>query len=255
MKTLNLFTAAALMAAFSPSLFAADAVNDPNYFKAAKTSVTVTEKVTDLTSEDVFPPMLAAGRVSRNPAAIVNGGVQAWNVINGGKPSSDISGAYASAIPGFSFNWSNYSGWKKKSVDYNYTVTNLMGIDVIKVDYTISFFYNGQDLSDDDKPVKGHYITNFTVRPTETSVKWGWKFNMDVKMSDPMNIGSSKDPVAFMQADLNYVTSTPFTSDGGVWSYTVDGLGRFSDQNSKSRELTKEIGAVTAPETPAVSWN
>ncbi len=255
MKTLELLASAAVMVSFAAAVSAGEPVNDPNYFKTASATVNVTEKVSDLTSADVFPPMLAARASTRNPAAIVNGGVQAWNVINGGKPSSDVSGAYASAIPGFSFNWSNYSGWKKKEMVYDYVVTNLMGIDVIKIKYAVSFFYNGQDLSGDEANVKGHYITNFTVRPLETSVKWGWKFNMDVKMSDPMNVGSSKDPVAFMQADLNHVTSTPFSTDGGVWSYTVDGLGHFGDSSARSRAMTKEIGQVETLEVPQISWN
>ena len=253
MKNLIL-ASAALCVSLSAFASASEVSADDSYFKTGAVTVSSEETVTDLTDADVFPvPLRAPEKVAG--AAIVNGGVQAWNVINSGKPDASLSSSYASAIPGFSFNWANYSGWKKKEMVYDYVVTNLMGIDVIKIRYAVSFFYNGQDLRDDEADVKGHYITNFTVRPLETSVKWGWKFNMDVKMSDPMNVGSSKDPVAYMQADLNHVTSTPLSTDGGVWSYTVDGLGHFGDSSARSRAMTKEIGQVETLEVPQISWN
>jgi hypothetical protein len=265
MKTHKLLAAAALCVSFSSFLSAGEAVQDENYFKTAAVTVTSEETVSDLTDKDVF--RVPMRRDEKVVGAIVNGGVQAWNVINSGAPDASLSSSYASAIPGFSFNWANYSGWKKKEIIRTYTVTNLMQVDVIKITYAVSFFYNGQNLSTARAEaaalpgtvrvdsVKGHYITNFTVRPLAMNVKWGWKFSLNVRMSDPMNVGTSDDPVAQMQADLNYIVSTPFSTNGAMWTYAIDGLGNFKDLTMQEKEMTEKIAAPEQLETPEVSWN
>jgi len=157
---------------------------------------------------------------------------------------------------------------------YNYKVTNLMGVDVIDVKYKISFFYGGtEDYSGEtaravnaitqgagqtavkEEKVHGRYITNFTVQPVSVNVKWGWHFELAVKMSDPMNIGTKMAPVAALQSSLNWIQSTPFSTNGGTLTYNVDGLGNFTDLNQAEKELTGKIAPVQVPEVPSVSWN
>ncbi|MGD9642429.1 MAG: hypothetical protein AB7V08_06770 [Elusimicrobiales bacterium] len=265
MKNLIL-ASAALCVSLSAFASASEVSADDSYFKTGAVTVSSEETVTDLTDADVFPvPLRAPEKVAG--AAIVNGGVQAWNVINSGKPDASLSSSYASAIPGFSFNWANYSGWKKKEIVKTYTVTNLMQIDVIKIKYAVSYFYNGQDLTGGGKAadnvetamarnntVKGHYITNFTVRPLAMNIKWGWKFSLNVRMSDPMNVGTSDNPVAYLQADLNYIVSTPFSTNGAVWTYGVNGLGAFQDLTANDEKMTREIAPVE-PAKSSVAWN
>ena len=267
MKTIKLLAAAALCVSFSSLGSAEDSVKNDDYFKTSAVTVTSEETVRDLTEKDLFPVPLRLGQKVAG-AAIVNGGVQAWNVINSGKPDANLSSSYASAIPGFSFNWANFSGWKKKEVVYTYTVTNLMQVDVIKIKYAVSFYYNGQNLvamragtdpistlAQRNDAIKGHYITNFTVRPLTMNIKWGWKFSLNVRMSDPMNVATSDDPVAMLQSDLNYIVSTPFSTNGAMWTYAVDGLGTFKDLTVRDQDRTAQIGALTQVETPAVAWN
>lgn len=270
-----LLAAAALCVSFSPAFAGASA--DDGYFKTSAVTVTSEETVTDLTDKDVFPvPLRIPETKVVGAGAIVNGGVQAWNVINSGKPDASLSSSYASAIPGFSFNWANFSGWKKKEVIYTYTVTNLMNVDVIKIKYAVSFYYNGQNLVAMRAPadplssmaqrsdaIKGHYITNFTVRPLTMNIKWGWKFSLNVRMSDPMNVGSADAPVAHLQADLNYIVSTPFSTNGAMWTYDVTGLGQFRDLTVSDKGMAEKMAPeLVAPELPAapaelpsVPWN
>lgn len=261
-----LLAAAALCFSLNTAASASEAATDENYFKQGAVTVSSEETVTDLTDKDAFPVPLRMEKVAG--AAIVNGGVQAWNVINSGAPDANLSSSYASAIPGFSFNWANYSGWKKKEVIYTYTITNLMQVDVIKVKYAVSFYYNGQNLTGADRPsgspeaalaqrnaVKGHYITNFTVRPLAMNIKWGWKFSLNVRMSDPMNIGTSDNPVAYLQSDLNYIVSTPFSTNGSMQTFGVSGLGAFRDLTASDKALTGKIPAVEPVEVSTISWN
>lgn len=258
-------------AALSVSLSPAFAGQSEDYYKTSAVTVTAEEKVSELEPADYVQfPVRMPEETKALPAAgaIVNGGVQAWNVINSGAPDANLSSSYASAIPGFSFNWANFSGWKKKEVIYTYTVTNLMQIDVIKIKYAVSYYYNGQNLvamreatdplssmAQNRSAIKGHYITNFTVRPLSMNIKWGWKFSLNVRMSDPMNIGSAESPVAYLQADLNYIVSTPFSTNGEMVTYAVDGLGNFKDLTAQNKEMTGRISTGTPVEAPVVNWN
>lgn len=279
MKTIKTTLAiAAIFSMVSPLLAAQDPTADKNYFTIAGEQVTLTAVEN---GKDAVPPQLPQGVAGMNKAAaggIVNAGVTAWNVINSGAPSAGYASAYASAIPGFSFNWGNVAEWKgPKEMVYQYKVTNLMGIDVINVKYKISFFYGGtEDYSGKagrldnyvaqatggsvggetkDNKVHGRYITNFTVQPVSVNVKWGWKFDLSVRMSDPMNIGTKMNPVAYLQSSLNWIRSTPFSTDGGTLTYGVDGLGNFKDLTQMDKDLTNEIAPVQLSETPTISWN
>ncbi len=261
-----LLAAAALSVSLSP-VFAGES---EDYFKTSAVTLTSETSERDLAPEEVFPvPMrMPETKAVGAAGAIVNGGVQAWNVINSGKPDANLSSSYASAIPGFSFNWANFSGWKKKEVVYTYTVTNLMQVDVIKIKYAVSFYYNGQNLVAMREPadpvssmaqrngaIKGHYITNFTVRPLAMNIKWGWKFSLNVRMSDPMNVGTADAPVAHLQSDLNYIVSTPFSTNGGMWTYDVTGLGQFRDLSARNEELSKTIPQLEQVEALPVNFN
>lgn len=279
MKTLNATVAlAAIFAIVSPAF---SQENSADYYTVAGEEVTLTETAP---GRDAVPPLLARkddiSSINKSGAAggIVNAGMAAWSVINSGAPSAGYASAYASAIPGFGFNWGNVTGWKgPKEMVYRYKVTNLMGIDVIDVKYKISFYYGGtEDYSGkgrmddyvavatgnnvtpgeraDDGKVHGRYITNFTVQPISVNVKWGWHFDLAVRMSDPMNIGTKMNPVAALQASLNWIRKTPFATDGGTFTYSVDGLGNFKDLSPRSVDIG-EIVPTQISETPTVTWN
>ncbi|MCM2267092.1 MAG: hypothetical protein NDI60_04880 [Elusimicrobiales bacterium] len=279
MKTLNSSVALAAVLALVPPLFAQEGgAMNKDYFTVAGEQVTLTEVEPGRSAQPpAMPENLASFNKSGAGGGIVNAGLSAWGVITSGAPSGSYSSAYASAIPGFSFNWGNMADWKgPKEMVYRYKVTNLMGIDVIDVKYKISFFYGGtEDYSGKsqasnyisqatggavteeakgDGKIHGRYITNFTVQPISVNIKWGWHFDLSVRMSDPMNIGTKMAPVAALQSSLNWIRKTPFATDGGTFSYFVDGLGNFKDLSPDMR-AEGEVGPVQISETPTVSWN
>ena len=263
------------MLSVSPFLSAQENLQSKDYFTIKSEAVTLTAMEAGHDAVPAEPAGFSSRGAEKAAGGIANAGLAAWNVINSGAPSAGYASAYASAIPGFMFNWGSVTGWKgPKEMVYNYKVTNLMGVDVIDVKYKISFFYGGtEDYSGEtaravnaitqgagqtavkEEKVHGRYITNFTVQPVSVNVKWGWHFELAVKMSDPMNIGTKMAPVAALQSSLNWIQSTPFSTNGGTLTYNVDGLGNFTDLNQAEKELTGKIAPVQVPEVPSVSWN
>jgi len=233
-----------------------------DYFIALADNLSVEEAGTDREIKLEKPVMLTGQtRQAATASALVNTGISAWNVVSGGAPSGAASSAYASALPpAFYLTWNTVAKWKgPKEYIYTYTVTNLMGIDVIKAKYMVSFYYGGTEdyagREADPKDVTGKYLTNFTVKALSVNVKWGWHFNLDAKISNPMNIGTIKKPVAFLQSDLQWTVSNVLSTSGGIWSYTVDGNGNFRDLAAEARELTKKIQPPASLENASIDWS
>ncbi len=267
MKT-NFKPAAILLLALSPvfqsTAFAGAGTVDPAYFGIKSESVELADIKAGNQVALEKPALLGPFRQNKDIAAataLINTGIAAWNVVSGGAPSGSAGGAYTSALPpAFYSNWSIVAKWQGPAEHaYVYTVTNLMGVDVIKIKYKISYFYGGTEDYKGRKPgpndVTGRYITNFTVKATEVNVKWGWHFNLDVKMSNPMNVGTPLKPVAALQADLAWSVSNVLSTKGGIWGYSIDGNGNFRDENEDNKAMTKGIAPIIPLETPAVPWN
>ncbi|MFA6435419.1 MAG: hypothetical protein WCW52_12070 [Elusimicrobiales bacterium] len=276
----------------------ADITNDPDYYRIKDETISFTAEVDSglPAVPEKMPVQASLANMNKNPmaaGALVNAGSTMWNVINNGAPSGGYASAYASAIPGFSFNWGKITGWKgPKTFIYSYKVRNLIGengTEVISVKYRISFFYGGTEGSDKDsggrgmdantystiasgspqtkstaapaattaeEAVNGAYITNFTVQPIEVSIGWGWNFDLTVKMSDPMNIGSKTRPVAYLQSDLNWIISTALFTKGGTWTYGVDGNGNFKDITIKVPGVNTDVAAPRQlPSPDEIKWN
>jgi len=264
----NLRSAAAILLSAS-TVFLAPACaagENPDYFAIQSETISVVEVAS---GKDVIleMPRQLSGPILQNKeaataAALVNTGIAAWNVVSGGAPSGSASSAYASALPpAFYMTWNSVAGWQgPKEYTYKYTVTNLMGVDVIKIKYKISFFYGGtEDYSDrevtDGITKTGKYLTNFTVTATEVDVKWGWHFNLDVNMSHPMNVGTVLKPVALLKSDLRWTVSNMLLTKGGAWTYTIDGNGNFRDLTAEEKTLTEQIPQLESAKTPSISWN
>ncbi|HNT97066.1 MAG TPA: hypothetical protein PKK31_02230 [Elusimicrobiales bacterium] len=225
---------------------------DPAYFTISDTVVNVREiEASEEPVNLVMPERQPATKVAPAAAgAIINGGAAAWNIVNGGQASSNLSHTYASAIPGWG-NWHNITGWRgPKKVVYELKSKNLYGITVLDLEYEVSFFYGGHD-----QDGKGKYITNFTAKATRFEIKWGFKYYMDIRISDPMNVGTPEDPLAYMQADVNWSFSSPIKTQRGFQTYSVRGDGMFRDISPDADKMAEDLVPPAPPENVKVEWN
>lgn len=234
---------------------------DSDYYRIGKESVAVaaigSDAVTCLPTPATSP---IASKQTAVALGIINAGATAWKVISKGAPSAEAGSSYASAIPpGMSQNWSAVAEWKgPKGYLYTYTVKNLMGIEVIRVQYEVAFYYGGTKPGTGTQ--SGSYIANFTVKPVDIHIKWGWHFDLQAGISHPMNIGSVAEPVGFLMADLKWRVFTMLEDKSkgkiGIWSYSVDGKGNFTDLTEQQKELTKQITPlISFPKDSGLSWN
>ncbi len=221
----------------------------------------ISETSAPLTEEEArafFPAMPDDGRFLVVPAVlIVMAGAKVWNVIMDNRPTADLDSAYASAIPGFDFNWSNLKDWRKVTKKYRYTIDKKLQGRAVDITYEVAYFY-GSVPTPGAEGLKGHYIANFTVKPLEINLKWGWKVGLEVSMSDPMNVGTAAEPVAWLNADLKWRYAKPLSTDPkiGMNSLSIDGLGTLSEISYKSLlNLPQPKAGEAQLQLPAVNWD
>ena len=196
-------------------------------------------------------PVIAAG-------LIIMAGAKAWNVIVNGRPSADLASAYASAIPGFQYNWDDAVDWKKVTRKYRFTMENAIQGKAVDIVYEVSFFHGPIPIPGSSPARSGHYIVNFVIKPESIDLKWGWKVSLSALMSHPMNIGTSANPVAMLGADLKWQYVKPFTSEPkiGINALTVTGLGSLEEQAfGEGLNITPLPQAPGAPELPEIRWD
>jgi len=187
---------------------------------------------------------------------IIMAGAKVWNVIMDNRPSADLASAYASAIPGFDFNWQDLKEWRKVTKKYRFSIDSKLQGRAVDIVYEVSFFH-GAVPTPGSAGRKGQYIANFTIKPVDIKLKWGWKVALAASMSNPMNVGTASEPVAWLNADLNWQYAKPFSTEPNIHlnSITIDGLGSLEIGGSKELNIPLAPSEETAPAAPAVAWN
>lgn len=193
-------------------------------------------------------PVIAAG-------LIIMAGAKAWNVIINGRPAADLASAYASAIPGFQYNWDEVTGWQKVTRKYRFTMENFIQGRAVDIVYEVSFLHGPIAIPGSVR--KGRYIANFMVKPEAIDLKWGWKVSLEALMSHPMNIGASDSPVAALTADLKWQYVKPFSTEPkiGVNSVSVDGNGNLEEHSYNDLAIEPVPVGDERQDVPVVSWN
>lgn len=255
MTLTKLFLALLSLSLAAPAAWA----GEPEY---AQRTVLLSETSSPMTRADagaLFPGApIDDDRIAIAPVMIIMAGAKMWDVIVKGRPSADLASAYASAIPGFQFNWNDMADWKKVTRRYRFTMGNFVqGDDAVDIVYETSF-YHGSLVTPGTSPVrKGHYIANFVVKPESIKMKWGWKVSLSVLMSNPMNIGTAEEPVALLETDLKWLFAKPFSDEPkiGMETMSVDGLGNLQTSIAGALQLPPVRTEGPAAEVPVINWD
>jgi hypothetical protein len=152
-------------------------------------------------------------------------GKKIWAIIEAGRPV--YTNNYMNAIsvlpktddPDFTF--SQMENWKApKAKTYRVTYKNGFGMSVIKFDYTTMFQYAGTFEG------KGAYLTGVTVKASNVSVSWGFKFDAKSKLVTIANRGSTTSPLAGATLQIDYTASSVMRTISTSEAFHVTGTGK-----------------------------
>lgn len=154
---------------------------------------------------------------------VINIGTKIWNVVVKGKPVTSYKQAKANALPQNLQSWQQLEGWSQPQAKYYQIIyKNLYGIEVVKLVYKIIYLtggsFNGQ----------GKYIGYVSVEPREMKTAYMYTFNVQAQVESVFNKGTKESPVAAMIININWTVETVLKTETQSHSYTIDGLGRFS---------------------------
>ena len=221
-------------------------------------NILLSETVAPLTGEEASAIASPGGdKAIVIPAAlIIMAGAKVWNVIMDNRPAADLASAYASAIPGFAFNWDDLAAWKKVTRRYRLTIDRWPQGRAVDIVYELSYYYGSIPLPG-SAVRKGHYLANFVIKPVSIDLKWGWKVALTAAMSNPMNIGTADEPVAMLNADLKWQYAKPLstTPEIGMNSVSVNGLGELGEESYGQLNIAPLLTGEDRENAPKVRWD
>ncbi|MDO8804120.1 MAG: hypothetical protein Q7R35_06800 [Elusimicrobiota bacterium] len=256
MKIKKLFFIPLCLALLAPAAVPAAAAEPADKHRTELISET-SSPLTDAEARAFFGVPDYDQRVLVVPAAlIIMAGAKVWSVIMDNRPTANLASAYASAIPGFDFNWDDLRDWRKVTKKYRFSKDTFLQGRAADIVYEVSFFH-GAVRTPGNAGGKGHYIANFTVKPLDIRLKWGWKISLETSISDPMNTGTPREPVAWLNADLKWKCAKPLSTDPeiSINSLSVDGLGNLSESAYGEMNISPVRAEENVEPAPSINWN
>lgn len=160
---------------------------------------------------------------------LVNIGKAIWDVVSANKPVVNITTDQATVVPRGISDWTALQGWKvPASKVYQVTAKNMFGMTVVNCTYRVLYNYGGNVNG------RGHFINRATILPSDISVAWGYNFDMNVKVPTYFNMGSSADPIAAVNLQVDWTINTVVRHLQQAGDYIVQGTGNFTDRGTGS---------------------
>lgn len=153
-------------------------------------------------------------------AEIMAIGEKIWQIVKDGAPVLNFTTFSASAIPQNSVCPFNMAGWSMpQSKTFELTYKNLLGMEVVNFRYKLIYSYGGSFEG------RGAYLANVSVHPADIHVAWGQSFDASVAIANVLNVGSTQDPVAGMQVNLEWNVGNALNKFKSQRIYFVNGRG------------------------------
>lgn len=214
------FVVLALSLVFSFSVFASNS----DYYKIKSVSVTEVPSldfhplntVGDCTSLQQTAP--AADFLDLNE--IIDIGRAVWAIIKEGKPVVRSEMNSANALPRGVKCWTDLQGWSAPR-SRSYRVIYRNGFDMPVVDFTYRLmFTSGGNVNG-----VGAYISNATFVPANLTVAWGFEFNAKASIPAVTNMGTTANPLAGMQMNMQWSVDSVVSHVESTESYFITGEG------------------------------
>jgi hypothetical protein len=138
--------------------------------------------------------------------AIEKAGESTWDVVKEGKPTAEAHSDHFRAVPqGVDFTQLENAQMGTWGVEF--WATNLYQVRVVEVKATVHFEYGATYKGG------GAFLPSIMVEPTHVSVLWGFAVDLEVKFSDPTNVGEHNKPIAAVELALTAKVSSFFQTE------------------------------------------
>jgi len=151
-------------------------------------------------------------------------GEQIWKYVLDNRPSAQYQTIKTSIVPKGITSWSELSEWKMPVVKvYRVEFKNILGAASGGFDYRISFVPGGSYKG------KGKFLGNITFMPLNIQLNTGRTLDVKAELSDPLNYGTTSNPVAGAQLLVSWSTPTLTHYQMDSAEYNISGDGQIQD--------------------------
>jgi hypothetical protein len=160
---------------------------------------------------------------------IITIGEKIWAIIEKNRPV--VTGTYASisALPAGVKSWTELQGWSEPTIRlYKLVYTNVYKMKVVEFEYRVAYTTGG------NLKGKGQYLSRVEVEPKLLNVLWGYKFDANGAVLNVTNVGTSEEPMAAMELNLNWTIGTVMKHHGESVRYYIRGDGLFKSLSDGS---------------------
>ena len=160
--------------------------------------------------------------------SVVNRGSSDWDAINDGKPSADIRGEAANAVPDVDDWQSLVSPYRPNVMTINYKHQFKWPLDDYEsVHFTIELKWEfGARYREG-----GAFIPKVWVDVPECFVVWPWTANLRLWVGNLSNFGQPAAPLASIAVIFKGAVTSFDTSDNVQWTYLLYGNGDSANLN------------------------
>lgn len=160
--------------------------------------------------------MTEAASILEAAGQIVNMAETAWKIIDAGRPSSEITGTTANAVPNVS-DWTNLQAGTARKVSWSIKYKNLYEVEVVAITFEIHWQYGATYMSG------GAYIPNLWLSVPKCDIEWGYSADIAVTVRNPSNAGTTQAPVAKLPLTVSGTVATPIRSRHVEWNFEFEG--------------------------------
>uniref|UniRef100_A0A7S3DDQ8 Uncharacterized protein n=1 Tax=Palpitomonas bilix TaxID=652834 RepID=A0A7S3DDQ8_9EUKA len=160
-----------------------------------------------------------------DPSIIWAIGKALWDFIEDNKPVADITTDWGGAVPDGVKDWTLLDQWKDGSwtsdegKPWKFRFKNFLGIDMGAVEWMWSYKFGGQYNN------SGQFLTLAMPIIKKVDVDVTEKVECTTKVWNPVNYGSTADPVGGVDLELDCKYSDPVKTSGVGCHIVIDGSG------------------------------
>lgn len=151
-------------------------------------------------------------------------GGKIWDFVLSAKPTATYQSIRSSVVPAGVQSWTQLTGWSRPvSKVYHVEFKTILGKSAGGFDYRITFLYGGNTKG------RGKFLGQISFAPVNIKLHTDRSIDIKAEMSEPLNYGTEKNPVAAIQLQVIWASPTTTRYQMNSAEYFIYGNGDFQD--------------------------
>lgn len=174
----------------------------------------------EITSPNIILPQFKSQGRQVQQVALDLIGKLFWKIIDESRAILNIKSQTVNVLPRGAKCWTDLDSWQPPTSHvYEVSYKNLMGFEVIKYKFRISYIYGGKYKN------KGTYLANVSITPELINVLPGFELDSSALIKSAFNLNTTDDPLAGITFEVNWKAGSSIKKTYRSILFMLDGEG------------------------------